>query len=285
MAHPSKACVQAWPRLAKTLGENPETPAQSLRPNGSVVRFGRVVLKHISRDLDQALRAQDAAEFSLACDPVNRVAPLLGVDRERNVLAVAHAPGQDFVSLARDGHAPEELCALIGRWARAFHAVPDPENRPLKTGTPLRNVPLQSVYLKDDFARMRETLVDLAHQVADCPTPHAQLHGDLHLENLVYDGTLVTGFDFENTGLHPAARDLGQILADLHVETLTPPDCVLPPAWRNALESTYGEIGPTLDFFVHQRLLMKWAKWPGNIWTMSQTKLAQALALRQIVQA
>ena len=57
-------------------------------------------------------------------------------------------------------------------------------------------------------------------------------------------------------------RDAGQLLADMHVYASKAPTNVLPDTWKSSFVAAYGETGPTLEFFVLQRVLLHWSKIP-----------------------
>ena len=275
-------CLRAWPRLAAHADRDPATSPQLLRPDGSVVRFGDVVLKHAPDAFPRVVRAHRQASRILKDDIVNRAARFMGFDEPEEVVMVAHVPGRSVAEEARAGRDPLELCALVGRWLAAFHGARETDVARFSTKTPLATAPKRAVFLPEAYLAARERLEAMAQQIDGENLPRAVLHGDLNGSNLILRDEIVTGIDFANLHLHPAMRDCGQILAALHLRAKTPPRTVLPKAWRTAFESGYGATGPQLEFFVLQRLMLHWAQVPEITFHLSDAKRAMADALEAI---
>lgn len=264
MNFPFTACLEAWPDLAAHGGLDPELPPLPLRRDGSVVRFGDVVLKHVPERFGRAVRAHRQAARLLRDHPTDTAVRFMGFDEARSVLMVSFAPGSSLATLAAEGHDPEHLCALVGRWLGTFHRAREIKSAPFGARTPLTFVPEQAAYLSEAFEVLRAQLAEQAADLDGTEQAQAVLHGDMNATNLIVDGDLCTGIDFENLSHHPAMRDAGQVLAALRLRCDSDEKAVLPAAWRAAFEKGYGPCGPLLDFFVLQRVLMPWAQMPSH---------------------
>lgn len=257
-------CLKAWPRLAAQAGRDPAMAPHWLRADGSVLRFGDVVLKHAPAAFGRTVRAHRQAARLLRGDPQNRAVPFLGFDVTTKVLMVGVAPGESLAFSARSGTDPAQLSGLVGRWLRAFHDARERRVAAFDAVGPLRRVPRSAAFLPEAYRAVRRDLQDQAQVLHGKPHDLAVLHGDLNATNLLISGPVVTGLDFDNLRLHPALRDAGQVLAALHLRAAEAPSRVLPSAWRAAFQSNYGHCGPLLDFFVLQRMLLHWAQVPDD---------------------
>ncbi|TNF19457.1 MAG: hypothetical protein EP318_14960, partial [Rhodobacteraceae bacterium] len=97
------------------------------------------------------------------------------------------------------------------------------------------------------------------------PVRRAVLHGDLTLANLLFHDGGVTGIDFENLALHPAARDVGEIWADLLLNLRRMPETpgLMPASWQAAFAAQYPGLETGIaEFYTRHRLLRAWAAIP-----------------------
>jgi len=264
MIPPHGACLRAWPAVAARLGVNPEQAPERLRADGSVLRFGDVVLKHAPQNFPRVVRAHRQAARLLKGSKRHRAVPFLGFDQAHQVVVLAFVPGAPLASLAQAGADPIQLCTQIGEWLGQYHRARPQHIARFDAWGPVRRIPEQAAFLPKAYDAARARLMGQAADLHKTPQMHAVLHGDLNGANLIICGPRVTGLDFENLHAHPALRDAGQVLAALHLCAAQPPDQVLPAAWRDAFTRGYGVCSGVLDFFVLQRLLLHWAGVPAT---------------------
>lgn len=285
-------CLRAWPRLAAHSGRDPDQRPRPLRRGGDVVRMGDVVLKHVPSGFGRTVRAHRQAFRALRDDPLNRAPRFLGFDEAEQVILLAFCPGTPMRDAVAEGGDPAHLAGLAGRWLGAFHRARETDAAPFDAAAAVRRIASDAAFLPRAFARARSELVDRGAALQDSPQPRAVLHGDLNASNLlvtgevltgeVLTGEVVTGIDFDNLHLHPAMRDAGQVLAELHLRAAEPPNRVLPPHWQAAFERSYGAGGEMLEFFVLQRLLRQWATIPARAADRGAAREAMARGVAEI---
>ncbi|MGX9355334.1 phosphotransferase [Roseobacteraceae bacterium S113] len=276
------ATLRAWPGLAAQAGLDPQMRARPLKRDGSVVRFGECVAKHVPSGFAAALRAHRQAARVMIGDRRNRMPRVLAWDAARAVILLEFAPGRTLRERLLAGEDPVGLCARVGRWLGAYHSARPGDLVPFETRGPLRRVPEEAPYMAQAYVRERATLAGMAEKLDGQPVARAVLHGDLHAGNLMIAGDVVTGLDVENTALHPAMRDAGQILAQMHLLADPGPDVFWPDDWRAAFEEAYGEGGDVLAFFLRQRLMQVWAMVPERASDRGAQRGMQAEALSRM---
>lgn len=223
-------------------------------PDASLARFRRIVRAH--RQAGRHLRAHDGIDAQ----------KLLKFDEEHRALLLALAPGRSGRMELLGGAAPERVLARAAAWLRVLHMA-----RPTSRGRfdalgPLARLPETPDCVDGElYARARAALDAEAHRLQGREVGFAVLHGDMTLANLLFSDSAVTGIDFENLAQHPAARDVGELWADLllHVPSLPKARGVMPMRWEEAFHAQYtGCDIPVCAFYTRHRLLLAWAGLP-----------------------
>lgn len=219
-------------------------------------RFRRIVRAH--RQAGRLFRGQDG----LAAQRLEAVA-----EAERALL-LAFVPGRSGRMALLSGADPARLLARSGDWLRCLHEGRDRDTGRFDAWAPLeRLVPTPGCADGEGYEVAMSALRRSADALQGQPVRRAVLHGDLTLANLLFHEGRVTGIDFENLALHPAARDVGELWADLLLNVRRMPDApgLMPEAWQAAFDARY----PDLDaghaaFYTRHRLLRAWAAIPAK---------------------
>jgi tRNA A-37 threonylcarbamoyl transferase component Bud32 len=289
-----RAARQIWPPLARAAGYAPADFALSVlsaRAEGGdrarvvVLAEGpaRLVLKfRMNADAaqhDTTLRAHETAAAILRDVPDCAAPDMLARDAETGALLLGWVKGRSLFDVLADGPGEMDvMMARVGRWMAALHGRDEIEAIPFKGGWMLGRLDRMAAGGVPDphgFAACRRVLAQVESQAHGIMMPRAMIHGDLSLTNLMWDGCVLTGIDFENTGLHPIARDAAAVLCDCaiwfgpSVQGAGDPSgqSLLPDQVMDAFAAGLGAqaVDPAvLRFFIGMRLLSIWAQVPVN---------------------
>lgn len=245
-------------------------------PGVPQARFRRIVRAH--RQAGRLLRDQQG------CDAQK----LLGHDEDHATLLLAWVPGRSGRMELMAGVAPATVMARAAGWLSRFH-----EGRAISRGvfdarSPLGRLPDQPGCAEEHmYAKARDALIAEGRRLQGREVRRAVLHGDLTLANLLFNPDAVTGLDFENLAQHPAARDVGELWADLllYVPSVLSARGLLPTAWETAFTAQYGACEPDVcAFYTRHRLLRAWAAIPASEFKRGPGGDNKLSKLRRLVQ-
>lgn len=279
-----------WPRLARSAALDPRDYTVALlsvrRETGDQARVvavadgpARYVIKfRLNGSADRfeaAVAAHQAAGAALAGIADCAAPAVLASDARAGALLLEWVRGPTLLQALQDNpeRAPDAL-ALAGRWMAALHGHGRTEAAAFSGDWMLGRLDrlaAQGVAEPEAFARCRAALAGIAQDARGTPMQRAVIHGDLTASNLIWDGHVMTGIDFENTGLHPVARDAATVLCDVAIRS----DCaaqagtatVLPRPIMDAFLQGLGADtapAPVLRFFIGLKLLQHWTRLPDD---------------------
>lgn len=181
------------------------------------------------------------------------------------------APVWEVLSQRADGAGPADILTAAGAWLGRFHKGAARGTEAQETEGPLRrlrrlaktrDVPQPQAY------RAALGALETLGQQAQNPTPHAVIHGDMTLQNLLVTPDLrVTGIDFENADAAPAMRDLAGLVVDDAIWFGAGGAIDLgaqAPLLRGYIGSGGAVDAAALRFFVGVKLLGLWAAQPAR---------------------
>jgi tRNA A-37 threonylcarbamoyl transferase component Bud32 len=287
-----RAARQIWPPLTRAAGYTPADFALSVlsaRAEGGdrarvvVLADGpaRLVLKfRLNADPaqhDTTLRAHETAAAILRDVPDCAAPDVLARHADTGALLLSWVRGRSlFEVLAEKPGQMDVMMGHVGRWMAALHHRGEIEETPFKGGWMLGRLDRMAAGGVPDphgFAACRRVLAQVERAAHGKTMPRAMIHGDLSLTNLIWDGRVLTGIDFENTGLHPVARDAAAVLCDCavwfgpSVPGVGDPSgqSLLPGQVMDAFATGLGAqaVDPAVQrFFIGMRLLSIWAQVP-----------------------
>lgn len=181
--------------------------------DGAVVGYAKA---YRDRDpLDLVAHYNGVADALAAIDGV-RTPRVIGWARTDRIIVLEPMPGVSWFELSRS----EQRAALhrVGVALAHVHGLPiDPETQPF-----LRHRVDRVVHCAQLVAVARPDVADIAGRLsvqlaAGPPPPEAPvcLHGDVHADNMLFDGTQIHLIDFDQSGYGAAAADLGGVLASM----------------------------------------------------------------------
>lgn len=221
-----------------------------------LAQFRRIVRAH--RQAGRMLRSHEGLDAQ----------KLLEVDETHRVLLLAWVEGRSGRMELIGGADPDVVLARAARWLVTFHTGRELTHGAFDAnGAVARLAEAPGCGEADMFDRARAALTREAARLQGREVGKAVLHGDMTLANLLYTPDAVTGIDFENLAHHPAARDAGELWADLllHAPRLPRARSLLPEKWERAFVDAY----PGLDadvcaFYARHRLLRAWSDIPAQ---------------------
>lgn len=169
-----------------------------------------------ARGQRQASRQQEVA--SALAQGSFRAPPVTFFDGQ--TLTMPRIAGPDLATLWRDGD--PTVPTLAGLWLRAFHDLSQHRFpfQPMPHVKWLRHVAGQvekqdrPVIDPKAFTSACAEAMNQAHALRGQPSTRAIIHRDMTLANLLYDGSVTWGIDFENTSEDAPLRDLFTLALD-----------------------------------------------------------------------
>ncbi|WP_353344822.1 aminoglycoside phosphotransferase family protein [Litorivita sp. NS0012-18] len=166
----------------------------------------------------EAMRAGHAAAARALPDGVPAALAACEAHGALLLSCVQGEPVWEALSQRADGAGSADMLIAAGAWLGRFHKGAARGAEALQTGGPLRR--LRRLAKARDLPQPQAYCAALGAletlgQQAQNPTPHAVIHGDMTLQNLLVTPDLrVCGIDFENAEAAPAMRDLAGLVAD-----------------------------------------------------------------------
>lgn len=277
------AAHAAWPRLAEIAGRlaadyrlsvlSARAEAEGRTRVVALAEAGedRVILKfRVNGEAEAAQKMAEAhrsAARALADLPGYAAPEVLAFDPASGALLLSWVNGVTLQDAVSDGQVSvPDLVPHVGRWMAALHRRGETDHVPFNGAWMLRRLDqmaAKGVPATSRFAACRTALGQMADQLHDAPVHRAVIHGDLKLGNLMWDGQVMTGIDFENTGLHPVCRDAAMVLCDCIIWAPTGM-----PLTNDVMTAFVDRLGADvvdrdmLRFFIALRLLQIWARTP-----------------------
>ncbi|MBP0481911.1 phosphotransferase [Sagittula salina] len=253
--------------------ERPPAQAQLLATETLVLK---VYAPEFATRADAQARRQ--SEVSDQLTGTNRAPAILF--RRATTLVMPRLSGPDLATLWRQGD--RHIPTLAGDWLRAFHA-PTLRKFPFRPGGHVawlhrlsdevangaRSIPDPTA-----FQHSLERTESLAASARRQKATRAVTHRDMTLSNLLHDGRITWGIDFENTHEDEPLRDLFTLALDLL--TLASPDAEPDLA---PLRAAYGDrhtAAPVRLFLQRCFSTWVWANTPGSPSQRQAIRLAMA---------
>lgn len=250
---------------------------------------GAVILKRIFHPVEEKpfvtlVQAQARAAEAMAGQPES-VPGLLAFETESRSVLMQAAPGRTVYDLLDHGEDAADALRRAGRWMAAFHRASGTEERTFQPrfmrdhiGHLLRQQKTGEIALArpKDFARHAAAAIALAKAHEGRRTLSAATHGDMHLRNILLDGTRSWGIDFSALHAAPVGFDIARLLlhytgvfADLDA---LPGTSVVHPDLLRAFFQGYDLVGPddpSVQYLLRVRILMDWAAIPARRYARS----------------
>ncbi len=193
---------------------------------------------------------------------------LLAFDEPNRALLLSWVPGRSGRMELVDGADPAEVLHRAACWLAILHQGRERARGAFDAEGAVGRLPATPECAEDDmYARAFKALCAEAGRLQGREVVKSVLHGDMTLANLLFNSEAVTGIDFENLNLHPAARDVGELWADLllHAPSIPHARGILPESWERAFMDAF----PVADadicaFYTRHRLLKAWADIPAQ---------------------
>lgn len=278
--------LAAWATL------RPDTPPDDVEVLGPRIwRVGGHVLKLFAeadrKRFRRIVRAHRQAGRLFRGEEGLAAQRLVAFAEAERALLLAFVPGRSGRMALLAGADPTRLLARSGDWLRCLHEGRDCDTGRFDAWAPLeRLVPTPGCADGEGYEAAMHALRRAADALQGQKVRRAVLHGDLTLANLLFHEGGVTGIDFENLALHPAARDVGELWADLLLNVRRMPDepGLMPEAWQAAFAAHY----PDLDadhaaFYTRHRLLRAWAAIPAKPHDRGPARARHLANLRTLV--
>lgn len=219
-------------------------------------RFRRIVRAH--RQAGRIFRGQDG----LAAQR------LLAFSEEHRALLLDFVPGRSGRMALLAGADPVRILTRSALWLRHLHDSRETSDARFDPWGALERLPdTPACADAEAYEEAMRALRQNADRLQGRPLRRAVLHGDLTLANLLFDDDRVTGIDFENLALHPAARDIGEIWSDLLLNLRRAPEVegLMLPGWQQAFATPYPALEPEIaGFYTRHRLLRAWSAIPAQ---------------------
>lgn len=245
-------------------------------PDVPLAQFRRIVRAH--RQAGRLLRTHDGFDAQ----------KLLGFDEEHLALLLEWVPGRSGRMELISGVDPVIVMARAAQWLSHLHTGRDQSEGGFDAQGPIDRLADKPECAEEPmYLKARAALVREAEKLQGRKTTKAVLHGDMTLANLLYNERAVTGIDFENLAQHPAARDVGELWADLllFVPDIPPARGILPSAWEIAFTENYGIADAAIcAFFTRHRLLRNWAAIPASDLRRGPSGENRLMKLRRLVE-
>ena len=278
--------LAAWSAL------RPDTPPDTVEVLGPRVwRVGSEVLKLFAeadrKRFRRIVRAHRQAGRIFKGQPGVSAQRLLAVAEDERALLLDFVPGRSGRMALLAGADPGKILGRSGAWLHALHGGRETDEGRFDAWGALERLP-QTPPCAD--AEAYEAALTSLRRDADARqgqvVGRAVLHGDLTLANLLFDKGEVTGIDFENLALHPMARDIGELWADLllHVRRMPEDASPMPAAWQAGFAAGYPGLEPEVaGFYTRHRLLRAWAAIPPQPQERGPGRERQLANLRALV--
>ena len=293
------AAMSRWPDLAGAIGLPDPAGWQpeilSLRDDDRVsrivLRMARpdcdpLVLKHEERprDADRSearIRDYTARQslFAARAAPGLHLPAILAASPDNQTCVMEMFEGLQLTQrldlIGADTAARRERLAQAGAWLGAFHRAGDMAERPFwpkpararldRVRDGLR-AGLREVAWRGRFLTTLRQLRALDQEVRGEQVTTVDLHGDLHLRNLLVGAQGIAGIDMSPARHGTAALDVARLLVDIACRhgVDTPKGALLPDEDMSAFLNAYALpiSRPVLDFLCRVRLLTDWANLP-----------------------
>ncbi|MEQ3625706.1 MAG: phosphotransferase [Celeribacter sp.] len=290
-----------WPALAATIGLPKASEWQpeilSLRDDERVSRIvlrmalpghDPLVLKHEERPRDTAraearmrdYRARQSL-FSASAGPGQHLPAILAVSPDSQTCVMEMFDGLQLTHrldlIGNDPAGRVAVLAQAGAWIGAFHRSgtvgqrafwPKPARMRLDRVRDQIRTGTREVAWRGRFLASLRHLRGLDADVRGQEVTTVDLHGDLHLRNLLVGAQGIAGIDMSPARHGPAALDLARLLVDVacrHGRDAAAGALLAEPE-MTALLDAYGMpvARPVLDFLCRVRLLTDWANLPAT---------------------
>lgn len=226
-----------------------------------------------TEQFETALQAHHAAWQSMAAVPDCAAPLVLATDAQAGALLLEWVSAPTLLqALTRDPTATARAMNHTGRWMAAMHRGGAHDTVAFKADWMLGRLDVKTaggVAEPAEYAACRTALNHLAKEARGAQMKKAVIHGDLTLSNLMWDGHVMTGIDFENTGIHPIVRDAAMLLCDVAVRCPVEQDSgldgLLSADIMKAFARGLGEDAapsPLLRFFIAYQMLHRWSRMP-----------------------
>ncbi|WP_114284980.1 phosphotransferase [Candidatus Halocynthiibacter alkanivorans] len=285
-----------WPRMLQSLGKDPSTFQAVVLKSRLAGETSRILflLKSVVGEcfvfkahfpisdlkfFQNQIASQRQAFEQMATEPGHKVPEILFVDETNRSLLMEYVVGPTVhhaLKLELDHR--HAVLEKAGAWIGAFHRTTYVRYNPVNPDVMLQSFAqiTYRVEQRDIIIARRSEYLEYAAQVPAMAeairgqsTRISAVHGDLHLQNVVFGRNAVYGIDFKKVHQAPTAHDLSYFLVSFGMHFCTGNSdnagSLFDPGDMDAFYRGYGEEhrdDPALCYLVPMRVLAEWRAVP-----------------------